>query len=428
MTARINDSLLSRAIYSILKNAFINDSLQVISQNTDAFYRSRVSEPFTVFDSKQLADKKPLLYDDQAISGTGTTSTHSIARASTTLGVSANTAGHRVRQTFRRFNYQAGKSQLVLLTGVFGPPVAGVTKRRGYFDGSNGLFFQQTGDAFGVVVRSSVTGTVVDTLVTQEDWNLDTLDGNGPSGITLDPTKTQIFFLDFEWLGVGRVRWGLFFGGKPYYVHETLNANVSTAVYMSTPNLPIRTEIIADGSNTSAASIEEICSSVMSEGGVEETGTTAYIDRGITGYVTGNNQNLHPILSLRLKPAYFGTTIQPTELSMVCTSTSDFRWLLMINPVVAGTDQADWVPITNSALEYDISRDDTNTLSGGIVISGGLIRGTSQSQNVPSSLKTRLNIGSSINGTPQELVLAYQRLGGSGNETVFGGLSWAEID
>ena len=52
----------------------------------DAFGRLRVSEPTTLFDSKQIFDAQPLLWDDQETSGSGTTgapSGHSTATAST---------------------------------------------------------------------------------------------------------------------------------------------------------------------------------------------------------------------------------------------------------------------------------------------------------------------------------------------------------
>ena len=59
----------------------------------DAFGRLRVSNPLTLFDSKQLWDSLPLLWDDQETSGTGTGTAHSGAAARTQLSVSADTAG-----------------------------------------------------------------------------------------------------------------------------------------------------------------------------------------------------------------------------------------------------------------------------------------------------------------------------------------------
>lgn len=41
----------------------------------------------------------------------------------------------RVRQTFKRFNYQPGKSQLIIRTEILGVSNTGITKRLGLFDG-----------------------------------------------------------------------------------------------------------------------------------------------------------------------------------------------------------------------------------------------------------------------------------------------------
>ena len=93
-------------------------SLDILSKSTgagpasDAFGRLRTSEPYTIFDSKQIFDNQPLFWDDQEESGSGTTSVHDADAARTRIGVANTTAGKRTRQTFMRFNYQPGKSQL----------------------------------------------------------------------------------------------------------------------------------------------------------------------------------------------------------------------------------------------------------------------------------------------------------------------------
>jgi hypothetical protein len=224
------------------------------SPSIDAFGRWRVSNPETIFDSKQLHDNAPLIYDDQEVSGGSTTSSHSTATASTTIGVGATTAGKRVRQSFMRFNYQPGKSQLIFCTGVLDKSGGGtgITRGFGYYDDNNGLFLQDKEGVIQFVKRSSTSGSPVDTEVNQSSWNIDTMDGTGASGITLDFSKAQILVIDFEWLGVGRVRMGFVVDGIVYYCHQFNHANSVSTVYMSTPNLPVRYEIDNDG--TGAAS------------------------------------------------------------------------------------------------------------------------------------------------------------------------------
>jgi hypothetical protein len=220
-----------------------------IISSLDAFARQRFSEPFTLFDSKQIWDDPdlannvenyPLFWDNQEVSGGGTSTLFSANRASTILGVSATTAGNRVRQSKQRFNYQPGKSQLAIFTHIDLDTTSGNTKEVGLFDDSNGIFFRSSGGVKSAVVKSFATGAAVDRVFNQADWNLDQMNGNGASGVNLDFTRCQIPFIDFEWLGVGRVRYGWFIDGMPIYCHEVNNTNNLDVVYMSNPNLPIR--------------------------------------------------------------------------------------------------------------------------------------------------------------------------------------------
>ena len=145
----------------------------------DAFARLRVASPKTIFDSKQIYDNQPLYWDEAETSGSGTSTAHSTATASTTMSVSASTAGTRVRQTKRRFNYQPGKSQFILLTGILGSGSTGITRRIGYFDENNGLFFQISGTTLSVVRRTYTGGSPSDDAVAQSNWILDKMDGTG---------------------------------------------------------------------------------------------------------------------------------------------------------------------------------------------------------------------------------------------------------
>lgn len=78
----------------------------------------------------------------------------------------------------------------------------------------------------------------------QKDFNLDKLDGTGPSGYVLDLTKMQMVFMDYSWYGAGKVRFGLrSVDGKVIYFHEIYNNNVNRKAYMRSGNLPGRFEI-----------------------------------------------------------------------------------------------------------------------------------------------------------------------------------------
>lgn len=383
----------------------------------DAFGRLRMSQLFTIFDSKQINDNQPLFWDDQEVSGSGTSSTYNTGKASVSMNVSANTAGKRVRQTFQRFNYQPGKSQLIVLTANLNGSSSGITAGVGYFDDDNGVFFQAKDGAVYVATRSSTTGSVVDTKVAQADWNIDKMDGTGQSGVTLDPSKVQILFIDFEWLGVGRVRFGFFVDGVPIYCHEALHTNVDTTVYMSTPNLPVRYEIENDGTGV-AAELLHICASVASEGGRQDNGILRHADSGTVASMTSGNS--YAMLGIRLKSTHLDVVTLIENLSILATTKDDTaHWELYFNPTVAGTFT--YSDVTNSGLQVAIGSN-TNTITGGTEIDGGYF---STALPITNAVPNALKLGSAIDGTPDELVIACRPITSSmGAEA---SITWREL-
>lgn len=378
--------------------------------NFDAFARLRISQPQTVFDSKQISDNQPLFFDDQQTSGAGTSSTYNTNQASTTLAVSNLTAGTRVRQTFRRFNYQPGKSFLFIRTAIVGVLSSGNTKRLGLYDNQNGFFFEFTTVA-KVVIRSYTSGAAIDTAIVQSSWNLDKLDGTGTSGITLDFTKTLIYFCDFEWLGVGSVRFGFFIDGMPIYCHQFNNSNINTVVYMSTPNLPLRTEISNSGAG-GVASITDICSTVIVEGGRQRTGVSFGLNRDDNTLVTLNSLAIFPTIGIRLKTTHLGALIDLVSTYVSCSSSATYSWYLILSPTVVGVVPT-WLNLTNSSIQYCYPTN-TTTLTGGTIIATGVGTDTAQIQlGVSSMISNELLLGSNIAGTPQELFLAVKRLTGT---------------
>ena len=88
-----------------------------------------------------------------------------------------------------------------------------------------------------------VTKTV-ETEWNQSDWNLDRCDGTGKSGYTIDPTKMQMFYMDYSWYGAGFIRWGFrALDGDVIYAHKIPNNNQNTEAYMRSGNLPARYEV-----------------------------------------------------------------------------------------------------------------------------------------------------------------------------------------
>ena len=394
------------------------------SASIDAFGRWRVSAPETLFDSKQLYNSQPFIWDDQETSGSGTASAYTTNEASTRMSVSATTAGTRVRQTFQRFNYQPGKSQQIILTGNFISADSGITKRIGLFDDENGLFFQLSGTTLSVVTRTFTSGAAVDNAVAQDSWNIDPLDGTGESGITLDLTKSQIFFIDYEWLGVGRVRMGFVIDGLIYYCHEFLNSNVLALVYMSTPNLPLRYEISNDGTGA-ASDLDHICCSVVSEGGSEDLGIVLSQNIGSASVNANVVGTRYALIGLQLKSTHLSSTVKIFNLALQSSTNDKYLWELFFNPTVAGTfiySSVNSISAVESALGDTTGNPSTNTVTGGTLVTSGY--GTQQN-SLSTPIDTARTLGASIAGVRDTLVLSVMPM--TTNLDIKGALTWREL-
>ena len=226
----------------------------------DAVGRVRMSQAYYLFNSLSAYDAEPLIWQTM-VSGAGATATWNTANRSVILAL-ANVTGYVIRQTYQYISYQAGRSQLITMTGISGEGVANVTKRWGLFDARNGVGFAVTGAGVRQVFDRYNGG---DASVNQSNWNLDKLDGTGPSGVNLDFTKEQFCVIDFAWQGVAPIRYGFLLNGGVVYCHRDDHTNLITHPWSQTAFLPLRYELISTANAT--AQTEQMCTAVSSEGG-----------------------------------------------------------------------------------------------------------------------------------------------------------------
>lgn len=360
---------------------------------TDAFGRVRVSNPTSLFDSKLTHDKLTTFWDESITNTSGNaTSTHSSENACVTMHV--ENGDTIIRQTVQRFNYQPGKSQLVFFTGRLGTFGSGTVARIGLFDNNNGLFFEASELTLKVVERKAGS----DIAVSQSSWNIDKLDGTGASGHTIDPSKTQILFIDYEWLGVGTVRYGFVLDGVLVYCHSSHHANSVTSVYMSTPNLPIRYEV---STTSETAEMDHICTSVISEGGLQDVGYTRSVSNGISAINVSTTWEA--ILGIRLKSNYIDSVVKVEEIYMSTGGSASIEWALFKNPTVTGGMSFGDFP--NAPIQSGVGSGSSTITNLGEVILGGHI--TTQGQGfVKNTISTFEWLGSKIDGTQDEWILA----------------------
>jgi hypothetical protein len=393
------------------------------SPNIDAFGRLRVSNPFTLFDSSHRYSDNGLWSTGAA---TGGTATFNSSQGLVDLGVTAASGSEVIRETVKVFSYQPGKSLFVLSTFVMNTAKTGLRQRVGYFGADNGYYLEQNNSTVSFVERSSVTGTLVNTPIAQASWNVDPMDGSGPSGITLDLTKSQILFMDLEWLGVGTVRIGFVINGNFYVCHKFHHANILPYTYITTASLPLRYEITNTSATSGVSTLKQICSTVLSEGGYELSGLQQAVGNPINSPRTlGTAGTFYPVISLRLKTTRLDGIVIPSALSAMPISTGNFNWRL----IAAGTTTGgSWVSAgTNSCIEYNISAG--TTFAGGRILASGFFnasnQGTSQIDISKESLFKFQLERNGLTSTPFEFTLVIAS--DSSSDTVVASLDWEEI-
>ena len=384
--------------------------------NLDAFSRQRVSNPESLFDSKLNYNDGSDDFVIENLGGASGGGVYTNQTSSVRLSIGGTTGERKLRQSKRYFNYQSGKSHLIYISGAFGAPVADVSKRIGYFDDDNGFFLEQRGtEGYFLVRRTNVTGSVVETSIPQSVWSFDKVAG-------VDLSKTLLLTVDLQWLGVGAVRMALTIGGVTRYIHEfTDHGGFLDTVYIQTPNLPVRWEV----ENTAASaggSIDCICASVMSEGGVDLQGVARGVMRR-DNESEAIDGDFEPLISVRLSSQYIRSTVIFRNVVAVSTSSANMRIAVLLNANIA-TPSWQSTYGTGSRLEYDINSN--NTL--GVGDEGTVLAEAYLSNNVDQvdiDLGKNFALGADYSGASDVLTLAAQSLGSS--ETMYGGFNWIEV-
>ena len=281
----------------------------------DAFGRLRVSNPLTLFDSSHR-------YKDNGLWATSTASggaaVFSANEGLVNLNVNTTSGSQVLRETFKVISYQPGKSLLIYNTFVMAPAQTNLRQRVGYFGADNGLYLQLNNSTLSFVKRSLVTGVIDESVINQSAWNVDKMDGTGPSGLVLDITKAQILFMDIEWLGEGTVRLGFIINGQYYICHKFHHANLITSTYITTASLPLRYEITNTGVTAIPSTLKQVCSTALSEGGYELRGTQLAVGTPITTPKTfAVAGTYYPMVGIRTKATTLDAIVITTAVSLL---------------------------------------------------------------------------------------------------------------
>jgi len=417
----------------------------------DAFGRQRISEPFTLGDYKHLyaIDTN---FIDQSV-GAGSTITFIANQACARLQTGIGSTASCIHQTKFYHHYQPGKSQLIFGSFNFYAPQQNATKRTGYFDDRDGIFLEQVGlstsdginpgiGTYNWVIRTFTSGIATETRIPQSQWNRDKCDGTGASGFNIDFTKTQLLFIDFQWLGVGRVRCGFAHDGKLITAHEFYHSNNNPKVYISNPNLPVRCEIRNTGVGI-GASFDQICSTVASEGGYVESGIDfAYTMTTSRTTPTPSGTEI-PLIAIRLRNQFQGypnrMSVRLNNISLHCETNSIVYKIVKlpsssyIGLTTLGSGTI-WTPVSNnSGVEVCTNAtvyDDGDQFASGYVPSGASQNSLSPVASGALTSAKKNVIVQNLDSTNSEIYVVIVRTittVGNVSANVAAALQWREI-
>ncbi len=400
-----------------ISNVTLSGDLGVLA-NDDAFGRLRVSMPYTLYEFTSILGKQPDIIDED-ISGSATSTE---MPGLSYIAMAVDGSGSVIRQTHEYIIYQPGKSKLVYMTGVLqdpnDAPMAGVTSRIGCFDASMGFYMESSGGIVSVVKHNSYYERAFRDASNGSPVWLDPLDGTGPSGVTVNFRKAQIFVFDFEWLGVGQVRCGIVIGGRLIYYYKFTHVNQLTMPYITMAKLPLRYEI--RGTTGSVRNeMRMICGTVISEGGFTPLDRTLQYTNtlnstGIT-VVKSTPTVQKPLFALRVRPdfPFNRTTIKLKAIDIFNTTTSNSfgSWAILLNPTLAG--EGAFINYDTNRSSVQIADVSAATVSGGTIIYSGFYstRDVITFSTTADELVASKSITTGLSGTPDTVVLCANNYG-----------------
>lgn len=391
----------------------------------DAFGRLRTSNPQVLgFGAFEYGLNS--LFVESATSGSGAVSS-TVNESSLSLTTGGGTSGHYAyAQTRVHHRYVPGRSQLIRFTGSFGTPKANCRQRAGYFNARNGVFLEIDGTSVYFVRRTYTSGAAVDTRVARSSWT-DPFDGTGPSGINLDLAggKTWLCWVDLEWLGVGRYRFGFASPttGELVTAYTGAGTNLLVVPYLTTANLPVRYEVENTGAASGATTMKWICYAVDTEGGDEGQIPSQVSADSVATATALASGTFRPILGVRADTV--GPNSVPNRgqaiveaIGALVTGTNPVLIQVVLNPstLTQAGGPVTWANL-GSITEYARFTNAADTIGGGTVLDSFYVAASASAKSAATrEVFRRLPLVYTELGSVQDtLVVAGAGVGGTSN-------------
>jgi hypothetical protein len=299
----------------------------LLVENTDVFGRLKTTRHQNIYDADFEYGPQPLRWE--SFTTGGGTITHLPGIGGVRMRLTTASGDITIRQSRPYQRYQPGKSMFMASAVTFGTALANQVNRVGFFDDSNGAFFEQNGTTTAanpsgmcVVVRSDGggTGAITELRTTLDQWN-----GDGATRLDLvDWTRIQMMWIEYAWYGAGVVRFGVTINGRQVLLHTYAFGNRSgnTAAWARTGNLPVRYEQRNTGVTTAQNDMIHYGVSVIAEGGADEQRGFTYsygMALGTPRRTVAAATTRYPVLTIRNRVA---GTIEFTQANSASTGGS----------------------------------------------------------------------------------------------------------
>lgn len=368
----------------------------------------------------------PLRFNTLVANGGAITLNPQIAAA--VLSTNTTNGSRVVYATKKYVPHIIGKSHFITIACAPTAGISGVTKRWGLLSDNNGLFFAQEDGILKFVVRDDSSGSVVDDKISQSSWNLDKLDGTGPSGFNLNVDNVAVFVIEYCCHGDNLIRFGVQCNKNIIWAHEIMSENQFAHPKLRNPTLSIAFEVINTTATASASSFRlyTVSAEVSSNSSIVPASMNS-ISVGGLGRLIQSNSYL-PLLSVRPKLLFDGirnwAIIEPKQFQFLNIA-SPMHIKLMMNGTLTG---ASWTSVNPfSACEYDVS---ANTLTGGLsvfecYIAQGADGMFGLSPNMVNQLWSNFVIGLNIEGTVGDILTITAR-SLTNSSTAYASAFWGE--
>lgn len=384
--------------------------------------RLKVSTFQTVFFNTFQYGKESDVWDETVTNGAA--STFNANNSAILLSVSSTAGSEVVRQTRNVQRYIPGRTSTLNFAVRMEMPTIGIRRRFGLYDTSDGCYFEDAGDGtYYCAIRSSFTGSTVDTRLARADWNGDRLDGTGPSGIVADPEAIQMFGVEYEWYGAGRVKFVYNIAGATYTIHTFYTANILHGPWSSTPFLPIRMEMKNVTGAAGTHYMWQGSNSLISEGVPEKLGSPQNIMSPIGGTTLTTKDTFYPVISIRLKPGALRGIVLPTFCQVATLDNTSLYYQIVKNATLTNSNFVD-MPDTNAFTQYDTSATAMN-LGTGTVVDSGFVVGAGAFGRITLDKDTTYQIGRGSMGTTSD-VLTVAIASTLANKAGLASMTWIE--